>query len=132
MFHNSDKTNPEVNPPPTTAKKNKVEQGRRKGQASDTALSAIATAGAMIHGRIHQGIGWRAINHPDWPHHSPPCSPSEREPKFMSGGGRAQKGPRSYVHLRACTCARVHPENNPFHHYVNLYNRISSVDVTKA
>lgn len=87
MFHNSGKTNPEVK---KKQQKNKVEQGRRKGQASDTALSAIATAGAMIHGRIHQGIGWRAINHPDCSHHSPVCSPSEREPKFMSGRAGAR------------------------------------------
>lgn len=35
---------------------NKVVQGQTKGVAGDTALSAITTAGAMIHGRIHLGM----------------------------------------------------------------------------
>lgn len=35
----------------------------KQWELSDTALSAITTAGAMIHGRIHLGMSWWAINH---------------------------------------------------------------------
>lgn len=36
---------------------------RTETSRSDTALSAVSTAGAMIHCRIHSGMSWRAINH---------------------------------------------------------------------
>lgn len=40
-----------------------VSQGQTEEAAGDTALSAITTTGAMIHGRTHLGMSWWAINH---------------------------------------------------------------------
>lgn len=44
-------------------KKEEITEDHTKRAASDTALSAITTTGAMIHGRIHLGMSRRAINH---------------------------------------------------------------------
>lgn len=105
----------------------KVTRGQTQVAASDTALSAITTTGAMIHGRTHLGMSWWAINHQC-------CKTSvcaKTKPALCLGAcwslgvsvlmwrGVVEQGLK-----RMCL--------NAVDHYLNLYPRIPFVDPSMA